>query len=506
MMLRTEADHLPWPIQQELRVVAALLFEAFTDITKDGCSEHRRSGRILALILHGRHVAEDWHEIAPGEAFHLVAIVNHARLARSERDWRIVRDRLQRAWEFGEITHPVRLTVEGLDRVNRALVDGVPHFVAIAEKGVALYQMEGLRLQTPRHLPALDRVGRGFAEYLHWHKRGRDFLAGAAFYRTQGNAPMAALLLHQACEHFYLCALWSIKLHGPRIHALDELREAAEALDIRLRDAWPRDTHFERRAFARIRRAYIEARYGHSYRISQQELAWAFERVAALEDAVMRACADHRTSLIAEPDAPMLPSQAGLAAVALPQLHIEAKALQGASRVVSRARPSGARWNRLSPLRGLWRSNRSAVWRQRIPIGVLGLLLFLAGADTALWLTPANRIEQAERSEPADLSAVLDFDVKADTVLGAVADVAKKAGYQLKANEDIWAIRWTGAYRAKATTFDALADILYGSGLCPVIRGATITVRFCDKTSPPIVATFQYQTVPDEGVQPQISR
>lgn len=506
MILRSEADHLPWPIQHELRSVAALVFEAFADTTKGGCSEHRRNGRILALILHGRHVAEDWQEIAPGEAFHLVAIVNHARLARSERDWRIVRDRLQRAWEFGEITHPVRLTVEGLDRVNRALVDGVPHFVAIAEKGVALYQMEGLRLQTPRHLPALDRAGRGFTEYLRWHKRGRDFLAGAVFYRTQGNAPMAALLLHQACEHFYLCALWSIRLHGPRIHALDELREAAEALDIRLRDAWPRDTHFERRAFARIRRAYIEARYGHSYRISPQELAWAFERVAALEDAVMRACAHHRTSLITEPVAPMLPSQAGLAAVALPRLHIEAKTLQGASRVVSRARPSGARWNRLFPLRGLWRSNRSAVWRQRIPIGVLGLLLFLAGADTALWLTPANRIEQAERSEPADLSAVLDFDVKADTVLGAVADVANKAGYQLKANEDIWAIRWTGAYRAKATTFDALADILYGSGLCPVIRGATITVRFCDKTSPPIVATVQYQTVPDEGVQPQISR
>lgn len=506
MILRTEADHLPWPIQQELRSVAALLFEAFTDITKGGCSEHRRNGRILALILHGRHVAEDWQEIAPGEAFHLVAIVNHARLARSERDWRIVRDRLQRAWEFGEITHPVRLTVEGLDRVNRALVDGVPHFVAIAEKGVALYQMEGLRLQTPRHLPALDRAGRGFAEFLRWHKRGRDFLAGAAFYRTQGNAPMAALLLHQACEHFYLCALWSIRLHGPRIHALDELREAAEALDIRLRDAWPRDTHFERRAFARIRRAYNEARYGHAYRISAQELAWAFERVAALEDGVMRACADHHTALIVEPVAPMLPSQAGLAAVALPQLHIEAKALQGASRVVSRARPLGARWNRLSPLGNLWRSHRSAIWWHRISIALFGLILFLAGADTALWLMPATRAAHADRSEPADPSAVLDFDVKADTVLGAVVRVADKAGYQLRTNDDIWAIRWTGAYRAKATTFDALADILYGSGLCPTIRGGTITVRYCNKTSPPIVATVQYQTVPDGGVRLQISR
>ncbi len=57
-------------------------------------------------------------------------------------------------------------------------------------------------------------------------------------------------------------------------------------------------------------------------------------------------------------------------------------------------------------------------------------------------------------------SAVLDFDVRADTVLGVVGDIANRAGYRIKANEDIWAVRWTGAYRAKATTFDALADLL----------------------------------------------
>jgi len=137
---------------------------------------------------------------------------------------------------------------------------------------------------------------------------------------------------------------------------------------------------------------------------------------------------------------------------------------------------------------------------------MFGLILFLAGADTALWLMPVTRAAHADRSEPADPSAVLDFDVKADTVLGAVVGVANKAGYQLKTNDDIWAIRWTGAYRAKATTFDALADILYGSGLCPAIRGGTITVRYCNKTSPPIAATVQYQTVPDGGVRLEISR
>jgi hypothetical protein len=104
------------------------------------------------------------------------------------------------------------------------------------------------------------------------------------------------------------------------------------------------------------------------------------------------------------------------------------------------------------------------------------------------------------------LSAVLDFDVRADTVLGAVMDVAQRAGYRVKANDDIWTVRWTGAYRAKATTFDALADILYGSGLCPAIRESVITVRHCDKSSPPIAAMVEYQAEPGGNVRLSVSR
>ncbi|WP_404478910.1 hypothetical protein [Novosphingobium sp. BL-52-GroH] len=93
------------------------------------------------------------------------------------------------------------------------------------------------------------------------------------------------------------------------------------------------------------------------------------------------------------------------------------------------------------------------------------------------------------------MSAVLDFDIHADTVLGAVMEVAERAGYAVKANDDIWAVRWTGAYRAKATMFDALADILYGSGLCPVVSRDAITIRYCDKSRPPIVVSVRARGV-----------
>jgi len=142
-------------------------------------------------------------------------------------------------------------------------------------------------------------------------------------------------------------------------------------------------------------------------------------------------------------------------------------------------------------------------WVDHLPLAIVCLCFFMAGAEATLWRVKSA---QAVRSEPADLSAVLDFDVRADTVLGAVMDVAQRAGYRVKANEDIWAVRWTGAYRAKATTFDALADILYGSGLCPAIREDFITVRYCDKSSPPMAAMVEYDAQPDSNVRLSVSR
>ncbi|ETI63970.1 nucleotidyltransferase [Sphingobium sp. C100] len=504
MMLRTDADHLPALIRDELLHVTTILFEAFEETTKGRCSEHFRAGRVLTLILHGPHAEKDWDEIAAGEAFRLLAIVNYSRLARSERDWRLVRDRLRRAWEHGEITRPVRLAVESLEGVNGALVEGVPHFVTIAEQGIALYQMEGLRLSEPRRLPVRERAIRGVAEFIRWHERGTGFLAGAAFYRDRGDAPMAAMMLHQACEHFYLCVLRSISLHAPRTHALDELREGAEALDPHLHSAWPRDSRFERRAFGCIRRAYVEARYGRSYRISNEELAWAFARVEILAERAACAVADHQASLAASLSAPMLPPPAGpTTAVALSQPACRANMLQRTWRIVRRVAPQQGRWNPLVSVRRFWRSDRCRDWVDHLPLAIVCLCFFMAGAEATLWRVKSA---QAVRSEPADLSAVLDFDVRADTVLGAVMDVAQRAGYRVEANEDIWTVRWTGAYRAKATTFDALADILYGSGLCPAIREDFITVRYCDKNSPPIAAMVEYQAEPGGNVRLSVSR
>jgi HEPN domain-containing protein len=282
MIALADMDHMPWMLCQELRSVTGMIFEVFSEMAKGRLSDQYRTGRILSVILYGAHVGRAGEGGNPEEAFHLLLIVNHPRLARNGRDWHAVHDRLRRAWEFGEIGRPVRLAIESLGHINDALIAGVPHFVTIATQGVALYREQGFRLESSRNLPLAERRARGLVEHRRWFGRAGDFLIGAAFYQDRGNMPMAALLLHQACEHLYQCVLWSLTLHGPRTHALDELREAAEAVAPELGSAWPRDTSFERRAFGCIRRAYVEVRYGPSYRVTEEELDWAMGCAASL--------------------------------------------------------------------------------------------------------------------------------------------------------------------------------------------------------------------------------
>jgi len=149
MMLRTDADHLPAAIREELLHITTILFEAFAETTKGRLSPQYRAGHILTLILHGPHAEKDWEQVAPGEAFRLLAIVNYPRLARSERDWRMVRDRLRRAWEFGEITRPVLEYVKRVSKESPRTVVTVfiPEYVVGHWWEQVLHNQSALRLK-----------------------------------------------------------------------------------------------------------------------------------------------------------------------------------------------------------------------------------------------------------------------------------------------------------------------------------------------------------------------
>lgn len=57
-----------------------------------------------------------------------------------------------------------------------------------------------------------------------------------------------------------------------------------------LKQVWPATTRDEKRAYARLREAYINARYSREYRITKEQLEWLGSRVELLKQLVEHAC------------------------------------------------------------------------------------------------------------------------------------------------------------------------------------------------------------------------
>jgi hypothetical protein len=98
--MRTDLDHLPYAVQEELDHATHILFEEFAAAMPGKQAAHRKAGRILKLILFGAFADPDWRASETGEgivAFDILVVVNHEELAEALRYGRFAIDRLYRA-------------------------------------------------------------------------------------------------------------------------------------------------------------------------------------------------------------------------------------------------------------------------------------------------------------------------------------------------------------------------------------------------------------------------
>jgi hypothetical protein len=122
----------------------------------------------------------------------------------------------------------------------------------------------------------------------------------SGFDIAKGYLKDAAFDLHQTTERPYHCVLLTCTFYTPHVHNLAFLRTQAERIDRRLVHVWPHDTRQERARFAKLKDAYVKARYSKHYRISAEELAWLGEQVGELGRVVHAVCSERIAQLEAE--------------------------------------------------------------------------------------------------------------------------------------------------------------------------------------------------------------
>ncbi|MAF61899.1 MAG: nucleotidyltransferase [Blastomonas sp.] len=296
--MRTDIDHLPANKQRELERVKQIIFEEFEDALALATNRWKKKGRIEKLILYGSYARGGWVDephTAKGyrSDFDLLIIVNDKRLTERVDYWLKLEDRLIRELAIDRTLHtPVNFIVHTLQEVNDGLAHGRYFFMDVAKDGIALHEADDRALHTPKPKTPEQALAMAREYFDEWFPSamGRDKLAKYAVQERLFKH--AAFEFHQTAESLYHCVLLVCTFYTPHVHNLGFLRTQAERIDMRLVDAWPRDTRIDRARFEKLKEAYVKARYSKHYRITEEELLWLGGCVEELGRAVHSICSE----------------------------------------------------------------------------------------------------------------------------------------------------------------------------------------------------------------------
>ncbi len=302
--MRTDPDHLPERQQRELERIRDVLLEEFDKAIARATQPHKRGGKVYRIVLFGSYARDDWvdePENGYQSDFDLLIVVSHEDLTDIADYWYLAEDRIARD---PAIARPVNLIVHSLDEVNQSLARGEYFWVDIARDGIALYELPGHSLATPRPLTPADAHWMAEEYFEHWSALASQSLRTFELQRQEEQTDTwrndVAFTLHQATERLYICFLLVRTLYFPRSHNIKFLRSLAEDKESRLIDAWPRETKKDRARFERLKRAYVEARYSASYSITTEDLDALAASVSRLRDIVEEVCRERLAELEAE--------------------------------------------------------------------------------------------------------------------------------------------------------------------------------------------------------------
>ena len=292
--MRSDLDHLPEAKRRELDHVVELVRNGFARAIKHRTQPRFRNGKLLKIILFGSYARDDWVEDPVGRYFSdfdLLVVVDHEDLTDVPEFWAETEDKLLAELSEGKaLRTPVSLIYHSLDDVNEKLRLGRYFFIDILREGILLFEEPGHPFAEPQPLSPQQALDETRSFFDQWFESANEFFDNFTINLERGRHNNAAFQLHQATERLYQCLFLVRTLYTPKTHNLNRLRALAEDMEPSLKQVWPASNRDEKRAYARLREAYIKARYSREYRITGAELEWLGTRVELLKSLVERAC------------------------------------------------------------------------------------------------------------------------------------------------------------------------------------------------------------------------
>jgi HEPN domain-containing protein len=185
---------------------------------------------------------------------------------------------------------PLTFIVHDIKFVNKEIRVGQYFFGDIANEGVMLFDRRRFSLAKPKALNAQERLALAERNFENWYDSATEFWRGCRYYASRNLLKHAAFLLHQATERYYHAAILVFTGYKQRTHDIELLGVQAGEQHALMVDLLPKTDPDDKHLFDLLKKAYIDARYSMSYRITANELAELQKRVLVLAERVRAAC------------------------------------------------------------------------------------------------------------------------------------------------------------------------------------------------------------------------
>ncbi len=180
----------------------------------------------------------------------------------------------------------VSIIAHDINDLNKKIEMGEYFFADIKKEGVMLYTSGEYKLAKSRKLNQEERKQAAKEDFEYWFGSANSFfnqfkkLINSTLSNFDFN--LSAFHLHQTTERLYVAILLVFTQYKSKTHDLNKLSKKVQCFDPRLMTVFPRKTKDEKRLFNLLNRAYIDARYKKSYKITTEELEYLAGRIIKL--------------------------------------------------------------------------------------------------------------------------------------------------------------------------------------------------------------------------------
>ena len=285
--MKTSLDHLPEQKQQELQRAVEIIRE---EVNPD------------MLILFGSYARGDWMEDIDLETLHyryqsdfdLLVVTETRKEAGKIEQNNQLNQRLMKTIH----RTPISLIAEDIQFVNRRLRKSQYFYIDIKREGIMLHDSRAFELVEPRELEPQERKKLAEEDFDYWFRNAVDFFKYHQYALKNEDLNKSAFFLHQTTESFYGAILLVFTRYKPSTHDLTKLSQRATSIEPKFLSVFPQGTEKEKNCFKLLRKAYVDARYKPSYKITPQELEWLSERVQKLQALTEKLCKEKIASFI----------------------------------------------------------------------------------------------------------------------------------------------------------------------------------------------------------------